>query len=116
MLLEVLIAIAIFSVGILGLIGLQASVIANSMNAEERTQAALFADEIISQMWLKTSATLPAADVSEWTARVLASKMKAAGTVTVTGNVATVSLVWKSPTKKAAEYSNTYSTQVVVTQ
>jgi type IV pilus assembly protein PilV len=115
LLLEVLIAIVIFSFGILGLVGLQASVIANSINAEERSQAALLADEIVSQMWIKNTTSLPTADVSAWTSRVLASKIKATGSVVVsTSRVATISLTWKAPTKKDAEYSNTYSTQVVV--
>ena len=45
-LIEVLISILLFSLGILGLIGLQARAISFSVDAEDRNRAALFANEI----------------------------------------------------------------------
>lgn len=51
MLLEALIAILIFSFGVLGLVGLQSSAIQASRDAQYRSQAAMLADEIIGQMW-----------------------------------------------------------------
>ncbi len=63
MLIEVLIAILIFSVGILGIVGLQASVVTASTDAKYRSEAALLANELIGQMWAgdRTQATLEAA-------------------------------------------------------
>ncbi len=52
MLLEALIAILIFSLGVLGVVGMQASAIAASRDAKYRTDAALLANEIIGQMWV----------------------------------------------------------------
>ena len=49
MLLEALIAILIFSLGVLGVVGMQASAIAASRDAKYRTDAALLANEIIGQ-------------------------------------------------------------------
>jgi type IV pilus assembly protein PilV len=51
MLLEALIAILIFSVGILGLVGLQASVVKQSTEARMRSDASQLAEQLIGQMW-----------------------------------------------------------------
>lgn len=52
MLLEVLVAILIFAVGILGLVGLQANAVQQSSHAKYRTDATLLANELIGQMWV----------------------------------------------------------------
>jgi type IV pilus assembly protein PilV len=111
---EVLVAIVILSFGMLGLVGLQAAITASSINSEDRTQASMLADEIVTTMWLNKTVTLPAADITTWQTRVLASRLKATGSVSVFAGVATVTLVWKAPTKKATDYSNTYTTQVAL--
>lgn len=51
-LLEALIAILIFSMGILALMGLLASSIKNSSDAKYRADAAYLANQIIGQMWV----------------------------------------------------------------
>jgi type IV pilus assembly protein PilV len=63
MLIEVLIAILIFSVGILGIVGLQASAVNASSDAKYRSEAALLANELIGKMWVsdRTQATLQTA-------------------------------------------------------
>lgn len=53
---EVLVSILIFAFGLLGLIGLEASAINFSVDAEDRNRAALLASEIASSMWLANSA------------------------------------------------------------
>lgn len=50
-LLEALIALLIFSLGILGLVGLQSLSIKNSTDAKYRADAAFLANQIISQIW-----------------------------------------------------------------
>lgn len=52
LLLEVLIALLIFSLGVLGLVGLQASAIKQSGQSRYRTDATLLANELIGQMWV----------------------------------------------------------------
>ena len=52
MLIEVLVAIAIFSFGILGIVGLQATAIRTVRDADYRAKASLFANQIVSQMWV----------------------------------------------------------------
>lgn len=50
-LLEAMIAILIFSLGILTVIGIQASSIRMTADAQYRTKAALLADRLIGEMW-----------------------------------------------------------------
>lgn len=50
-LLEALIAFLIFSMGILGVIGLQATAINNTLDARFRTDAAFLANQILAQIW-----------------------------------------------------------------
>ena len=58
MLLEALIAILLFSMGILGLMGLQAIALKNTADAKYRTEAAFLANQIIGQMWADNPANL----------------------------------------------------------
>jgi type IV pilus assembly protein PilV len=51
MLLEVLIAILIFSVGVLGIVGMQASALSASRDANYRADAALLANELAGQVF-----------------------------------------------------------------
>ncbi len=51
LLLEVLLAIVIFSIGILGVLGLQAVMVNHSTEANLRSIASLVAEERISEMW-----------------------------------------------------------------
>jgi type IV pilus assembly protein PilV len=55
-LLEALIGILIFSLGVLALVAMQAVSISNVSNARYRTEAAFLANEIISQMWVDRGA------------------------------------------------------------
>ncbi len=50
-LLEAMVAIFIFSIGILAVIGMQASSIRNSSEAKYRAQASFLANQIIGQIW-----------------------------------------------------------------
>ena len=70
MLIEALIALLIFAIGILGIVGLQAAATTASSDAKYRSEAALIANELIGQMWVsdRTQATLLAAFSSSPTA------------------------------------------------
>ena len=59
-LLECLMALLIFSVGLLGLLGLEARVMNISTDSENRNRAAMLAGEVASQMWLNNT-VLPTA-------------------------------------------------------
>jgi type IV pilus assembly protein PilV len=57
-LIEALVSILIFSFGVLGLVGLEASAINFSVDAQDRNRAALFASDIASSMWLAKSVSV----------------------------------------------------------
>ena len=52
MLIEALIGILIFSIGILALLGMQGAAIKNTTDARYRSEAAFLATQIVGQMWL----------------------------------------------------------------
>lgn len=60
MLLEALISILIFSMGILAIVGMQAASIKNAGDAKYRIDASMLANQLIGQMWVgdRTAATL----------------------------------------------------------
>jgi type IV pilus assembly protein PilV len=131
MLLESFIAILIFSMGILAIVGMQASAIKNSADSKYRSEASLLANELIGQMWVsdRTPATLYAnfqggagTDGARYTAwyssfngtlpgsNTLPGSSTYAPTVTVdqvTGLV-TVTVFWKAPNEPDAAAAHSY--------
>lgn len=69
-LIEVLVSLLVFSFGILGLAGFQALVTRHSVEASERSRAALMANELVAEMWTAQSTSLDEATVAAWAARV----------------------------------------------
>lgn len=118
MMVEVLVAILLFSIGLMGLVALQAASTQNATNAEYRTIAANLSNELVTQMWLKKTADPTAAglspEVTSWKAKVAASLPNATGEVLRAGGVTSVTVRYKLPSKLASENSNQYSTQVVI--
>lgn len=118
LLLEAMIAIAIFSFGLLGLVGLQTTAIQNSTNAEERIQASLLANDMVAMLWARQSLTHAsvAGDITAWKTRLTSSSglPNVSGDVTISGNLATVSVEWKAPSKKATDNKSRYVTTVAL--
>ena len=52
MLIEALIAILIFSIGILAVVGMQSVAIKNATESKHRSEAAFLAEELMAQMWI----------------------------------------------------------------
>jgi type IV pilus assembly protein PilV len=57
-LLEAFIAVLLFSMGMLALVGVQASALKNTADAKHRAEAAYLASQIIAQMWVESPANL----------------------------------------------------------
>jgi len=55
MLLEALIAILIFSIGILAIVGMQATAMKAVTDARSRSEAALYANQLLAQIWTDSS-------------------------------------------------------------
>lgn len=73
MLLEALIGILIFSVGILAMVGMQATAFSASADAKNRAEAAAYANEIISRIWMSVDRTSDASVISSLGTYVLNS-------------------------------------------
>ena len=52
MLIEVLVAVLVFSLGVLTIVGLQAAAVQHSTHAQQRADAMLLVDDLIGRMWL----------------------------------------------------------------
>lgn len=121
LLIEVLISILIFSFGILGLVGMQAVASQNAANAESRVIAASMANEITSMMYARKTSNIAdanlSADIAAWKTRVAGSTLpNASGDVTVAGDIATITIQWRPPSKTSTEANNKYETQITVIQ
>ena len=114
-LLEALVGILIFSIGILALMGLQAQSIRNTVEAKYRNEAAYLANQIIGQMWVDR-ANLAAYDTGaganqnmvNWRLEV-ADKLPRvvvggtnSPTITVAGRQVTVTIFWQLPGSDSA--------------
>jgi type IV pilus assembly protein PilV len=112
MLLEVLIGILIFSVGIVAMLGMQATAMRATVDAKYRTEASFLANEIIGQMWVdranlalyNTPSSCPGGKPCAWIARVQDASTglpNATGgnapTITVAGSQVTVTVRWRRP-------------------
>jgi len=129
-LIEALVAILIFSIGILALVGLQATAIKQSTDARYRTEAAALSNELIAEMWVsdRTTATLEANFESPggprytaWANRVAAVlpggiaptvTIDAAGTA-IPGRVL-VTIQWRAPNEPAGAAAHNYRTSAVI--
>jgi type IV pilus assembly protein PilV len=119
-LLECLMALLIFSVGLLGLLGLEARVMNISVDSENRNRAALFAGEVASQMWLNSTVTPATADYTALLASVNDQTKGGVpgGVVTVvpvvtTTNAADITVTWQETSDTAGNLS-TLTTRVIL--
>jgi type IV pilus assembly protein PilV len=106
-LIDAMIAIVLFAIGILGMITLQANAVSMASEAKYRTDAAMFADQVMAQMWGSDSATLAARFATggpaynTWAAAVTDDLPGAAAhppQITVdANNLVTVSIHWSPP-------------------
>lgn len=119
-LIEILVALLIFSFGLLGFVGLQARAIQYSTSSEDSNRAALAANEIAAAMQLQQTVSLPASAVSAWQGRV--TTLTAAGglpnaTATITATAAsqaTITITWRANSASGANSTNQYVTQVIL--
>jgi type IV pilus assembly protein PilV len=71
-LIEVLVVIVLIAFGLIGVVGLQARAVQNSVSTEDTVRASLLADEIISLIYMRGSdpLSITAADVTAWQGRL----------------------------------------------
>lgn len=121
-LMECLMAMLIFSIGILGLLGLEARAINFSVDAEDRNRASIMANEIASQMWVNNTVNVslvPAvvtliAGANDPTHTGLPNGTVAITPVAGTTNAADILITWKPPHDLATDPTSTWTTRVIL--
>jgi type IV pilus assembly protein PilV len=113
-LMEGLIAILIFSVGILAIVGMQAAAIRNVGEAKYRSEASLLANQLLGAMWatdrsattLQTNFIAGGAAYNTWLASVAATLPGVADNPPEVGvastGIVTVTVQWKTPASSSA--------------
>ncbi len=121
-LIEALVGILIFSLGILSVVGLVAAAIGNVSDAKYRTEASLLANRIIGEMWVdrgnlagyQYSSGTPPSVLTNWVNTVnntLPGASAVPPTISVAGNTVTVKISWKPP---SATTPHQYSTVALI--
>ncbi len=135
-LLEALISILIFAIGILAIVGLQASSIKLASDSKYRADANLLANQLIGEMWLANSSpsfvtdfstggsqylawynssvasTLPVTGISAPQVAISQSSVSAAST---TSSAVTIDIYWSVPGETNAATVHHYSTKTQIT-
>lgn len=132
MLLEVLVAMLIFSIGVLGIVGLQASMTKAQTGSKFRADASFLAQRVIASMWTDRSTLTNYATANcstharcnEWVSEVARALPNGAATIGVTalttadavdalGNVVaanvTVTITWTPPNEEQHRFTTTSS-------
>ncbi|HXF79709.1 MAG TPA: prepilin-type cleavage/methylation domain-containing protein [Usitatibacter sp.] len=102
MLLEALVAILIFSVGVVAVMGMQAVSIEQVTQSKYRMDASYLANQIVGKMWtdlpnLSTYASAGSAGRVAWDATVASTLPNGTATITVAGTLVTVTVNWQMP-------------------
>lgn len=106
MLLEALIGILIFSIGILALIAMQSAAVSQVRDAQFRSEASILADRMLGELTLLrgTTTTGAATAISNWKTLVANTLPNGAGTITESNNAfnaankdVTIVVKWRPP-------------------
>jgi type IV pilus assembly protein PilV len=116
-LIEVLVAMTIFSFGILGLLGVHARALTNFSDAKYRTDAALLTDSLLNDIWVNRanmssyaySGGSASSAVQGWLSEVRATLPGGNATVTVASSTVQVTVTWQPPAAAAAGQTHTHT-------
>jgi type IV pilus assembly protein PilV len=102
MLIEALVAILLFSVGVVAVMGMQAVSIEQVSQAKYRADASYLANQIAGRMWvdqanLATYTTPGTAGRTTWDATVASTLPQGTGTIAIAGTMVTITVNWKTP-------------------
>ena len=114
LLLEAMIAILLFSLGVLSLVGMQAMAVTNVSEAKYRTDASFYANQLIGQIWVDRdniadyafAGGTPSDALEPWLDQVTAALPGVADNppeVVVAGSQVTVTIFWQSPEEAAKD-------------
>lgn len=109
-LIEALVGLLIFSIGILGLVGIQASMTRAQTVSKFRADAAALAGELVGSMWADMpniaqydgTSCSSHAPCKDWSDKVAASLPSGTPTVTVATGIVTITIAWTPPNEGVA--------------
>jgi type IV pilus assembly protein PilV len=104
-LLEALIAILIFSIGILAIIGLQAAMIKNTSDNKYRSDASFIAQERIGQMWADPGNLANYYENATSVADILPNGTRTVVAEPTGRGLVTVTVAWQAPGGDAHQYT-----------
>ena len=116
MLIEALVALLIFAFGVLGIVGLQASMTKAQTQSRFRADASFLAQQAIGAMWADTTNLASYATAScagyarcnEWATRVATALPNGAATVDLSASpVVVISITWTPPNEQLHTYTTT---------
>jgi type IV pilus assembly protein PilV len=117
-LLEALIAILLFSMGILALVGLQGAMIKNTSDAKYRADASFIAQQWIGMIWSNPDNAAAYVIPDSTNAKYDISSLLPSGTRTVTEPVPgqfVVTITWLQPGQPAGQAPHQYTTTAYIT-
>ena len=105
LLIEVLVALLIFSFGLLALLGVQTFAITDAMHGKYRTDASYLANSIIGRMMVDkanianyaSNAATVSTNKTNWDTEVANSLPNATTSITISGTAVTVIVSWRNP-------------------
>lgn len=112
-LLEALVAVAVFSVALVGLIALQSLSVRHSLEAEDRLTASNLANDIVAVIWVQGTAD-SSAEITAWENTVAAELPSGEGEVTISGDVVQVEITWEPVWSESGDQARQYTTRAAV--
>jgi type IV pilus assembly protein PilV len=103
-LLEALVAVLLFSMGVLALVGLQAAMMKNTEDSKYRSEASYLAQQTLGKLWVDPTG-LAAGTSSLIGAASAPGLPNGTRTVAVSGTEVTVTLAWQQPGQAAHQYT-----------
>jgi type IV pilus assembly protein PilV len=104
-LLEALIAIVLFSIGILAIVGLQAAMIKNTSDNKYRSDASFIAQERIGQMWADPGNLANYYETATSVADLLPNGTRTVVAEPTGRGLVTVTVTWQAPGGDAHQYA-----------
>lgn len=95
-LIEAMLSILIFSIGVLGVVGLQARMVQESIHAQYRIDASYFASQAVSQTMVGTFSS------TQWQTDIASNLPNGSGTVATSGTQVTVTVNWRLPEESSS--------------
>jgi len=116
-LIEVLVAMTIFSFGILGMLGMHARALASFSDSKYRTDAALLTDSLLNDIWVNRanlasyaySGGAGATTLQPWLSQVRATLPSGDATITVAGSTVQVTVTWQPPNAAAINQTHNHT-------